>query len=106
MTKTEKFLRKWQHLLRVDDWDITFKEVKRFKSDVQFGATSVNPRFVQATIKLKKGLSKKEMEITIIHELLHVRFPYIILKEGSDAEASFEVGIESMARMLQRKVRV
>lgn|SRR3990167_3209642 len=100
MTKAQRrFIETWQKTLRIQDWNITVKE-KRFKSKHQAGATLTYPKFMDATIWLKPGLSKREFRRTAVHELLHVRFSMMSFQDGSALEHELEIGIEVLTRIL------
>jgi hypothetical protein len=105
MTSRQKQLvKKWTRLVRVQDWDITLKEKKRFKGlPLQTGWTKPMPNFKKATIAIRKGLGSKEFELTVIHELLHVLFPTVSLASLVDGAMSVELeqGIEIVARLLR-----
>lgn len=98
-----KLVEKWARLLRVQDWDITWKEKKRFKGEPQMtGWTRTKTPFRTATIALRKGLPDAEFEVTLVHELLHVVFPSFEFPEGSALFLELEQGVEGLARLLVR----
>jgi hypothetical protein len=104
-SKQTQLVEKWRKLLRVQDWDITFKEKKRFKgAPLQTGWTKPRPLFKTATIALRKGLSETEFELTLVHELLHVVFPTASLTSLADSAHAVELeqGVEGLARLLVR----
>ena len=100
MTQHESFVRLWQKKLRLQDWDIAYKEVKSFKAKNQSGATTVTPKFQWAAITIKKGLSWPEFKRTAVHELLHIRFGGMNFEEGSEEDFQLEVAIEMTVRAL------
>lgn len=102
MTHTqERFIEKWIILLRVQDWDIEWKE-KKFKKHTQTGQTQLSTRYGTAKITLKKGVRGKEFKRTAVHELLHVKFAHASWQfdEGSAVYEELELGIETLARLL------
>lgn len=104
--KQLKFNSKWQKLLRLQDWDITVKEVKKFKGQrFQTGSTQSSVSFLSAIIRVKKELDWKEYQRTVVHEMLHVRFPHVRPDEGTAAALTLEQGTEVLARLLVNNVR-
>lgn len=64
-----ELLKKWQKILRLEDWDIQVIEAQDFDDD---GQSYIIYNFNRARITIKAELSKEEKEKTLIHELLHV----------------------------------
>lgn len=62
-------LKKWQKILRLEDWDIQVIEAQDFDSD---GQSYIIYNFNRARVTIKKELSQEEKEKTLIHELLHI----------------------------------
>lgn len=103
--KQQQLVEHWRKLLRVQDWDITFKEKKRFKgAPSQTGWTKPTPLFKTAIIAIRKGLGDYEFELTLVHELLHVVFPTASLTSLADNAYAVELeqGVEGLARLLVR----
>ena len=98
-----RFITTWQAKLKLRDWDITIKEKRRFKAPGQTGACRVKCQFLEATIWIRKGLSKKEFQRTVMHELLHVRFAQFTFDDGSALRHELEVGIEVLTRIMRRE---
>jgi hypothetical protein len=105
-TKLEKLLQKWAIRLRLVDWEISIKFVPVIEgltapehASAVFGGTMCKPTFMQADIQIRAGLSDSETELTLVHELLHVRFGGMAPPEGL-YDHLFEVGIEMTARCL------
>ena len=104
MTRAKlRHIAKWQTKLKLRDWDITVKEKRRFKDPRQTGACQVKCTFLEATIWIRKGLSKKEFQRTVMHELLHVRFAQFTFDDGSALRHELEVGIEVLTRIMRRE---
>ena len=105
-TKLEKLLQTWCSRLRLVDWEIKIKFVPVVEgliipehSGTVFGGTMCKPTFMQADIQIRSGLSDSETELTLVHELLHVRFGGMAPPEGL-YDHLFETGIEMTARCL------
>lgn len=79
----DKTIRKWKIKLRIRRavfWTTDFKIWKqlgsakaRFTGSQVYGATQMPQNLI--FINLKKNRTKKETERTIVHELLHAKFP-------------------------------
>lgn len=104
-----KFFQKWQKKLRLQDWDIDFREVRRYKKkSTQVGETAaLSLTWQSASVSVKKGLSKVDWQRTILHELLHVRFASCSMEfaVGTGADLNMEVAIEALARVLLKESR-
>lgn len=70
--KLEAYLRKWQVILRMQDWDILLHEVQtpwRKTGDIK-----IDEDDHKAILMINQNNPKKEnMEAVIVHELLHLR---------------------------------
>lgn len=95
-----KRIAKWTAALRLRDWNIDVKETPNFANTTMFGSTSTAAAFGDAHILIRAGLSDLEWERTLVHELLHVRFPDFQFPDGSVLERQLEVGVEVLARLL------
>ena len=98
--KLRKLCRQWQRILRLSDWEIDVE----FKDDLGHpetkGGCCLSPKFQEAEIDVKRGMDDKEVELTLVHELIHVRFPNHKVDDTTLYGYEFEVGIEMMARAL------
>ena len=93
----EDILAKWQGILRLMDWDIILEDVDRDALGAQ-GKCWTIMRQAKAKVMLSKDLPPDEVELTIVHELLHVR----LQGQDEDLEATpgMELGIERIAQAL------
>lgn len=91
----------WQRKLRLQDWNFTVEFVNDsfFKNSGQTGETGIKATFKDAEVKILNGLSNKETELVLVHELLHCLFGGMFPPEGVP-ELLFETGIEGCARAL------
>ena len=106
MTKKElnAALKYWQAGLRLQDWDISVEVIvdPRYHS---FGEGKHSPQFQQSEIKIldERLISPdwfgcSDWEVTLVHELLHIRFLYGTKSDGvQDAE---EAAIEATSKLL------
>lgn len=98
----QKLLKLWQKRLRLQDWQLQAKlvPVVLIEHDASCsGSTTCKPSFMLAEIEIKDSLDDEELEITLVHELLHVRFGGMQPPEGLH-DFLFETGIEMTARAL------
>lgn len=100
----QKALEYWQAGLRIQDWDIEVVIVTdpRYKN---FGMGNHSPTFKQSRIEIlderlidPDWWGTHDWEVTLVHELLHIRFLYGD-KDGPPADEE-EVAIESVAKLL------
>lgn len=95
----EHLFRQWQHKLRLDDWKLSYTEVTEFNDSEAEGLTKhTSLNFKSADIYIKIQLAH-EMEVTIVHELLHIHFPFDFTGNSLD-HTLLEQGIELTARAL------
>lgn len=93
-----RFLRKWQRILRLTDWHIRYEE-KTWKRKTYSGRTRFDRHEMMATISIRKGLTAEYWRITMLHELMHLRFPFTF-DDGTWAAQELERGVELTARAL------
>ncbi len=107
-----RLLRKWTRILRLLDWDIEV-EVKRYhEMPHDLGRAHVNRAGKQARIELLDPFdfclactwTDRDMEITLVHELLHVHLPGD-LDAGEGTSVMYEAGIDAIAQALVREHR-
>ena len=100
----KKKLKYWQKRLRLQDWDITIKKAKPKRLEIKgaVGRVEYSVDSKVATILISEKLkSKKEIERTIIHELLHLHLaPISQFCEGDCYETFEEQAIESITKAL------
>lgn len=96
----------WQKRLRLQDWEISIEFTDAFNGTATYGECSTSPPFMQAAIKVRSDLKPKAVEETVVHELLHVRFPNHtpafdrVFNRTGLVGNEFEIGIEMVARAL------
>lgn len=103
LKQAEKLMRIWQVRLRLMDWDINLCFEPKLTGTTTYGTTDMRTRWKEADIELRPD--DTNMEVTLVHELLHVKFPLLSRKlansDGVDVyEEELELGIESTARAL------
>jgi hypothetical protein len=104
----EKQLKTWQKRLGMDDWDLTLQVVRKsaldrdtwgnaeWDSDSKSGVISVlDPH----DYNLKGGDLKRDMECTIVHELVHIQVSPL---DSGNPEAHEEVVNRIMNALLNR----
>jgi Zn-dependent peptidase ImmA (M78 family) len=64
-------LKRYQKILRLEDWDIELHEVSALDS---VASTKMIFNEYTAIIEIKKELDEKNKELSLIHELLHIIF--------------------------------
>lgn len=102
-----KLLAKWQGRLRLQDTDITISYAPRSAMQSRVGETTHNWAHGYATIRvldpsdLTPGCHKgyRNVELTVVHELLHVALGPVNPDEGFAADYN-ELAIEKIAKGL------
>lgn len=97
----------WQKELRLQDWDIQI-EVTSYDPG---GAAMVSASDFMGVAKVKirnpetappDSFGSQDLELSVVHELLHIRFPHVNPPQPSLEDKSFEIGIERTAQALVR----
>jgi hypothetical protein len=103
--KADRLLAEWQKTLKLRDWDIAV-EVPEKNIESQ-GSCLFYPSVRQARITLchprykpKETITLWDMEVTIVHELLHVKFNCVPLNKGETHLNEFEAAIDGTAQIL------
>ena len=112
MTKAqlEKKLRFWQELLRLQDWDIDISFAHHHDID-GFGHVFWTQEKKKATINITfpnemEGMSHKDPEKTLVHELLHLHFSTTCRrKDGSFEDKIQDASIDQVAIALLKLYR-
>jgi len=105
--RATRLLKKWQHILRLDDWDVylkfgRFHEVHneslahcRYKQSISSAEIML---LVPDDQRPESWPGNNNTELTIIHELLHVKL--CMLETADSLTVRLEQVVESLARML------
>lgn len=91
--------RYWQKHLQLMDWDIKVYLYENQESDKQFdGSSAVIPhlRYNQIEICISPEMKDEEIEVTLVHEMLHC-FHHRVVPEQ---EELMEAGVENAAQAL------
>lgn len=110
----EKLVRKWQAILRLQDWDIQVKVVPSYDVENRGnGHAAVNPDMSEAFLHIRRagesdpslppltcGIDRNDPELTVVHELFHVKTSPISLDHPA-----LEAYTESMSRILLKLER-
>jgi hypothetical protein len=108
--EAERLLRKWQAILRLQDWDITLK-IGRFheihnealahcRHCTLKNSAEIMVRAPQDLLPAESWPGDNDVELTIIHELIHVKLSPLSIPDKLDVEQ--EQLVESLARTLVR----
>lgn len=112
MTQREanKLLKKWQKVLRLQDWKtdvrvISFAQMKEYckewgNPDIVCGATVMRPLEKSASVYITRfspGDKQDPMELTLIHELLHLHFNSLAKPTCDKEQVSEEQVIDCLA---------
>lgn len=109
-----KLIKKWQKILRLQDYDIDVERTKFDGNEIKLGEIGVDWQNRRATMLLLCDKQLKELkgegydedllniEHTIVHELLHIYF-----MTGDDAEGNLliEQGINHIASLLIKQYK-
>lgn len=103
--KVSEYVGYWKRQLRLEDWDITievpahdpkgYAEVTRHQCLNAAHMVVRNPYMVPPA-----SLANNDLEVTVVHEMLHIRFPNVDFPRNSADDNLFELGIERTAQAL------
>ena len=71
MIRVKEKLKRYQKILRLEDWDIELHEISTIDNH---GSIKMVFNEYTAIIEIKKELDEKNKELSLIHELLHLIF--------------------------------
>ena len=71
MIRVKEKLKRYQKILRLEDWDIELHEISTIDNH---GSIKMVFNEYTAIIEIKKELDEKNKELSLIHELLHIIF--------------------------------
>lgn len=99
----------WQKQLHLQDWDITPRIERRHNMDVDnvTGTCTYNLNAKKARIQILDPIDynedefSKDLEQTLVHELLHLHFSgWTLISENSECPWHAEQGIDAIAQAL------
>jgi hypothetical protein len=92
-------LRYWQKQLRLQDWDVRAAWVPHYDDR---GGNVIIGRLKTSTISINDLLREelREAETTLVHELLHIPFDFLSLKDDSLEDMLMEQAVETLAKAL------
>lgn len=103
--KVSEYVYFWKKQLRLEDWDITFNVpehdpkgfafVKSHQCFQRAHITVRNPALVPPDSQVNNDL-----EVTVVHELLHLRFANVSFPADGADDNAFELAIERTAEAL------
>lgn len=104
----EDSLVKWQKRLRLDAWDVRIgiRRERDFDGKWCSGEISYSIESGKAVIKLLDPVDypdkdfPQDMEATLVHELLHLKFAAFTPQDDTLEHRLFEQAVESMANLL------
>lgn len=112
----EQMLAYWKYYLHLTDWNIRIKVVEDAKDcDEALGVNQQHPAFQESFIRVLDPnkipedwmFGCRDMEVTIVHELLHTRFIYCIPRGNKKENPGMrllayqeELAIETTAKAL------
>jgi hypothetical protein len=98
-------LKYWQKQLRLMDWDISVKIYEDPKEFDMFGRNKINRNYQTSEIELlnpekvpEDWTGVRDIEVTIVHELLHLRFTFCPPKKSDHYHN--EMATETTAKAL------
>mgnify|MGYP000879737975 FL=1 len=104
----EDYLAEWQKRLCLDAWDVRigiYRE-RAFDGEGRSGEISYSIESGKAVIKLLDPVDypdedfPQDMEVTLVHELLHLKFAAFTPQDDTLEHRLFEQTVESMANLL------
>lgn len=118
--KLKAMLEQWQKRLRMQDWDIQishkrWREMQGDSGTVPWGRAMFNRQHADAEIEIlhpddyeqctdpnhcKRTHGGDDIEVTVVHELLHIKFPGIQERDGKRCTDDEELAINQVANAL------
>ncbi|MEE9594253.1 MAG: hypothetical protein V3V92_02530 [Candidatus Hydrothermarchaeales archaeon] len=102
----ERLVKQWQKVLRLDDWRITVKICRSMDIAGTLGAVRILKQSKEAKMQLLDPIdfsdpdSPHDMEVTLVHELLHLSTDaFDPPKEGCE-HMHFEIALNTIAEAL------
>lgn len=102
-TAVGEYIEFWQEELRIRDWRISFEIITDPEFDAYAKVRSV-PTIGASHIKLLEPSlvpedweGCKDLEVTVVHELLHIRFYHCIPEPEKGLDVHEELAIETVA---------
>ena len=99
-----RIVRHWTKTLRLEDWNIDIFRSKPDKSNQELhGVTKAShfQRFAQIQIFNSHMMTDEELEITLVHEMLHCYFP----DTNVEQRMLTEQGVETLSQVLVQQRR-
>ena len=106
--KLEQLVRKWQRILRLQDWEMEVKQVGHndFLEDGRCAQLEASANQRAAIIKIIKpdqfrmwNDKKQDIELDIVHEQAHIYFQTIARYARAEEEEALKVAIENAAEI-------
>lgn len=94
-----RLCRKWQRRLRLKDWNIS---IEHADGEDPLGSVDYDHTEMWAKVKISSALSGADRELTVIHELLHLRLAHWDTPYGDERK---ETAINLLADALLRTRR-
>lgn len=111
----EEFIKKWQKLMRIQDWEINLRflsgiEMFRIMGDDKFIGCidrDVTSKEANLCINIEHPEINEQLENTILHELVHIQtYEYEILTESLVAKSSDSLIDEQSKNVLEQMVNI
>ena len=111
LDKTVKsHIKYWQKQLRLMDWKISAKIYEDVKDFDMFGRNKINRNYQTSEIELlnpkqipKDWTGARDLEVTIVHEILHTRFTYCSPKKIDNCHIEMAIETTAMALVANRR---
>lgn len=107
LEQAQNYIAYWQKQFRMMDWVFTVEIEKDPTKNECFGSMSHNLNNQTASMKIldpdkipDDWIGTKDLEVTIVHELVHTRFIYAMKPRGKKKNYHQEMAIEVIAKSL------
>lgn len=102
-TALQRCCDKWRKILRLEDWDVTAEWADL---ENEFGTIDIDcaereaQMLVRPDPEARRGVVTRSVELTVIHEDLHLFFPTCDPPENTPEHNEFELGLNRLAKAL------
>lgn len=116
LEQIEEVAKEWQERLYLQEWKIDYRYERRSESFLNVSESRYTPTVKKASLVFVdpvdyelasdyQSADERDMEVEIVHELLHLKLYRLRPEDNSREMDDFEQAVETMARILVQMKR-